>query len=114
MAAGGNGLGQPGETPAQQIPMHKFPCMREGCGTEVTGRAPMPQIFNAATVSGIVFSHERVTRCPKCSTPYICVIGGITAESQLQMTWIPLQTQQAPRVTPPTAEELKALSGRRM
>jgi hypothetical protein len=110
MAAGDNG-GLIGGAPQQapQIPMHKFQCITPNCGVEVAGRAPMPQIFNLATVSGIVFSHERITRCPNCSTPYICMIGGIGPQGEIQFMWTPLP-KQGPSLAMPSGQEIEAIN----
>lgn len=117
MADGSNGglIGGGGPPTAQQIPLHKFPCCREGCGTEIAARAPMPQVFNLPTVSGLVFSHERVTRCPKCGLPYVCMIAGLSPDGLLQLAWTPVQQQQQPSpIAQPTGAQIEAISKLKM
>lgn len=114
MAAGGNGLvgGQP--QAAQQIPMHKFPCQTPECGTEVSARAPIPQVFNLATVSGIVFSHERITRCPKCGQGYICMIGGLDQAGVMQLAWTAINVQPQSPIAAPSGAEIEAINKLKM
>lgn len=114
MANGDNG-GLVGGPPQQapQIPMHKFQCATKECGTEIAARAPMPQIFNLATVSGLVFSHERITRCPKCGAAYICMISGLDQNGVLQLAWTPIQPQQS-TIAQPTGQQIAALSKLKM
>ena len=110
MANGDNGGligGQPQGQP--QIPMHQFKCVREGCGTIVAGRQPIPQLFNLPTVSGIVISHERITRCPNCGSPYVCMIGGLGPNGELQFMWTPVATNQQ-TIAQPSGQEIEAIS----
>jgi hypothetical protein len=98
--------GEPVQAP-QQVPMQQFECV--SCHKPVVARSPMPQIFNGPTVSGLVFAHERVARCPSCQTPYIPMIGGITPDGHIQMMWTPI-TQQGPAIVKPSDQELAAVA----
>jgi hypothetical protein len=115
MANGDNGglIGGPAQ-PQQQIPMHKFPCITVGCGMEISARAPIPQVFNLATVSGLVFSHERITRCPKCAAAYICMIAGLDGNGVLQLAWTPINQQQQSPIAQPTGQQIEAITKLKM
>lgn len=115
MANGDNG-GLVGGTPQpqQQIPMHQFNCATPECGTVISGRAPIPQVFNLATVSGLVISHERITRCPKCGAPYICMIAGLDPAGVLQLVWTPIAAKPASQIAQPTGQEIEAVTKLKM
>ena len=115
MADGGNGLiGGGAQQQTQQVPMHKFPCNRPECGTEISARAPMPQVFNLATVSGLVFSHERITRCPKCGAAYICMIAGLDQAGVLHFAWTPINQPSQSAIATPTGREIEELTKHKM
>lgn len=109
--ANGDLLGGPPISQPPQIPMQKFQCIT--CKSEVVARMPMPMIFNQATVSGVVFAHERITRCQHCQTPYVPLVGACTPEGQIQLMWTPLPGHQ-PAVRPATEAELDAMAKTKM
>jgi len=109
-----NGNGEV-EQLAQQstVPVSQFKCGT--CQNDMMARLPTMRVFNFPEASGVVMSHERMSKCPSCGTVYVPLIKSVKQTGEIELVWKAVQTQET-AVKPPSEEKKhegkKTLTGR--
>lgn len=98
--------GQPQPTappPAQTV---HFNCYQ--CKQAIELMLPKPEITNTATVSAMMFAHERIPICPLCKQPYMFLIQGLDDQQRVIFVFVPLQQKSGGLVSSATNEDVKS------
>ena len=78
-----NGNGEIEQLAAQStVPVSQFKCGT--CQNDMMARLPTMRVFNFPECSGVVMSHERMSKCPQCGTVYIPLLKGVSPTGQME------------------------------
>jgi len=96
--------------PQANVPITQFPCAN--CQTPMMGRIPPIRVFNFMETSGLVLSHERMSKCPNCGTLYVPLIKGLSSDGHLELVFKAIQQPGA--IKPPTPDEMRQIEQSRL
>jgi len=75
------------------VSMSQFKC--GSCGNAMVARTPPMRVFNFPEASGVIVPHERMAKCPNCSTIYVPLVGEVSQDGRIKLVWKPIQTKEA-------------------
>jgi hypothetical protein len=92
------------ESVAQQstVPVSQFKCGT--CGNQMMARIPPMRVYNFPEVSGVVMSHERMSKCPNCQSVYVPLIKAVKPSGEIELVWKVISTNEI-TATPAIPEE---------
>ena len=61
----------------------RFNCV---CGKEISTRPPVTRIINYPEFSGVIVTHERITRC-ECGLAYLPVVLTLSEKGEIRLVW---------------------------
>ena len=100
-----------GAVPSDQIAQQSMMAVSQfACGTchePMMARIPPFRVFNFPECSGLVMSHERMSKCPKCGTVYVPLIKGVKQSGEMELVWKAIST---PEIKAPTQEEIQKVT----
>lgn len=96
------------QQPPGQPPLMEVNCSQ--CNTPMQVRAPAFRPFNYPDISGILFSHTHMDKCPECGTQYLCMLGGIDPSLRIMLAWTPVQTKESAIIAPTEQNMKKAVN----
>ena len=76
------------------------------CKNEIQVRIPRPKLLNFIDLTTIIFSHERLDKCPHCAAVYTFSVPNITDTGVLILQWV--QIKQPSAIAAPTSDNMKA------
>jgi len=80
------------------VSMCQFKC--GSCQNVMVARSPVMRVYNFPEGSGVVVPHERMAKCPTCSTIYVPLIGEVSQDGRIKLVWKPIQTKESGIVAP--------------
>jgi hypothetical protein len=89
----------------QPIPTMKITCAK--CQGEMIVRIPQMRLFNAQDLSSITWVHNRLEKCPNCGAQYLNMLQGIDPEGRIQLSYVPVETNES-AIVPPTDQNMAA------
>ena len=98
----GNGQADDNVSTQSMMAVSQFNCGT--CQEPMMARIPPFRVFNFPESSGVVMTHERVSKCPKCGTVYIPIIKNVKQGGELELVWKALSV---PEIKAPTAAEIE-------
>lgn len=113
MAEDSNGQGVATEPVEEQsmVSMCQFKC--GNCQSPMVARTPPMRVFNFPETSGVVVPHERMAKCPQCSTVYVPLVKEVTQDGRIQLVWKPIQTKDS-AIAASAFKEAKVSKNKRM